>query len=163
MTLRRSIAAAAVALAVPVVSSCGSNFQPPTDQVYQPGVGANDRSGQVDVLNALIVSGEDGSGTVIAGLVNNNTDEPDKLTSVSGAGADRSISVSSSGAQVEIDPDGFYQLADKGEISVTGDQIKPGRFVELTFSFENAESIDIDVPVVANTDEFADVPVPSGS
>ena len=85
-TLRRSIAAAAVALAVPALSSCGSNFNAPTDQVYTPGIGVNNRDGSVDVLHALIVSGEDGSGTIIAGLVNNDQRNDDALTEVAGAG-----------------------------------------------------------------------------
>jgi hypothetical protein len=161
VSIRRSVAAAAVALTVPLLSSCGANFNAPTDQVYTPGVGTNDRSGNVDVLNAMIVSGEDGSGTVIAGLVNNVSDTPDELTGVAGAGDDAPIGVDS-GDQIEIPADGFVQLADTGSISATGTQIQPGHFIELTFSFEHAESVNIEVPVVANTEEFSDVPVPAG-
>ena len=73
MNVRRSIAAAALLLAVPALSACGVSFGAPTDQVYNPSVGVDDQSGQVDVLNALIVSGSNGSGTVVATLVNNQT------------------------------------------------------------------------------------------
>ena len=164
MTLRRSIAAATVALAVPVLSACGSNFNAPTDQVYNPVVGVNDRTGTVDVLHALVVSGEDGSGTVIAGLVNNDTENADTLTGVAGAGDDATIGVEDAGSGAEIPADGFYQLADEGNISVQADQIQSGRFVELTFSFERGQSVTLEVPVVSNSEEdFAEVPVPSGS
>lgn len=159
VTVRRSIAAAVVALAVPVVSSCGFDVQ--TEQVYTPGVGVNDRTGSIDVLHALVVTGEDGSGTVIAGLVNNDQENPDTLAGVAGAGPDASVGVSTGGAQVEIPAGGSYQLADEGAISVSATQVQPGRYIRLTFSFESAESVTMDVPVVANTDEFSDVPLPS--
>jgi hypothetical protein len=152
---------AAVVLTLPVLASCSSNFNAPTDQVYTPGVGVNDRSGAIDVLHALIVSGEDGSGTVIAGLANNDP-TADQLTRVAGAGDDASIQISD-GGPVEIPADGFVQLADEGSISATGTQIQPGKFIELTFTFANSESVDIEVPVVANTEEFSDVPLPSAS
>jgi len=58
--LRRSVAVAALVI-TPLMTSCG--FNQPTDRVYTPSVGVNDRSGQVDVLHALVVSGADGSGT----------------------------------------------------------------------------------------------------
>jgi len=162
VTLRRSIAAAAVALVVPVLTSCGSNFNAPTDQVYNPGVGVNDRSGDVDVLHALIVSGEDGSGTVVAALVNNNTQEADRLTGVAGAGDDNAIGVTGVESPIAIPADALVQIADDG-IAVTGTQIQPGRFVGLSFSFENAQTVTLEVPVVANVEEFSDVPLPSAS
>ena len=67
---QRRLAIAALLL-VPALASCGFNAQ--TDQVYQAAVGINDRSGEVDILNALIVSGEDGSGTFAGTLVNKDT------------------------------------------------------------------------------------------
>ncbi len=161
-TLRRSIAAAAVALAVPVLSSCGSNFNAPTDQVYTPGIGVNNRDGNVDVLHALIVSGEDGSGTIIAGLVNNDERNDDALTEVAGAGDDRSIAVETAGAPIEIPAGQLQQLADEGSVTVTGDQIQPGRFIELSFAFERGQTVMVEVPVVSSEHpDFADVPLPS--
>jgi len=66
VNVRRSIASAAVLLTVPALSACGVSFGAQTDQVYNPSVGVDDRSGAVDVLNALVVSGANGSGTVVA-------------------------------------------------------------------------------------------------
>ena len=51
---------------------------PPT-RCYTPSVGVNDRDGDIDVLHALVVSGAEGSGTVVAALVNNQQ-EDDALT-----------------------------------------------------------------------------------
>lgn len=159
VTLRRSIAAAAVVLAAPVLASCGFDYQ--TDQIYTPSEGVIDRSGNVDVLNALIVSGQDGSGTLVAGLVNNQLDGSDTLAEVSGAEEDLTISVE--GGPVEIPADGLVQLADEGDITVSGDQIQPGRFITLKFTFENSRSVTLDVPVHSAEPPYDEVPLPSGS
>jgi hypothetical protein len=156
LTLRRSVAAAV--LLVPVLASCG--FNEPTDRVYTPGVGVNERSGTVDVLHALVVSGADGSGTVVASLSNNNTQQSDALTRIAGAGDDSRLEVTLEGP-VEIPAGGVVSLADETEVSVEGETIKPGTFVELTFSFERGESVTVEAPVVARRGDYAQIPVPS--
>jgi hypothetical protein len=157
VTLRRSVAVAVLAL-TPALSSCG--FDRPTDQVYTPGVGVNERSGQVDVLHALVVSGADGSGTVVANLVNNDQSEADELTRIAGAGEDQGITVTLE-QPVEIPAGGSVQLIDDNEISVEGEAITSGAFVELSFAFERGETVTVDVPVVARRGDYAEVPVPS--
>lgn len=87
--IARGVAAGALALALPALSAC-SGFA--TDKVYTPAPGANDRSGDVDVLNAVIVATQDGHGTFLASFSNNldsnannefaNVD--DELTGVTG-------------------------------------------------------------------------------
>jgi hypothetical protein len=163
VNVRRSIAAAALLLAVPALSACGVSFGAPTDQVYNPTVGVDDQSGQVDVLNALIVSGSDGSGTVVASLANNDQQTADTLKGVSGAGKDASLTVKV-GGDTTIPAGGLLNLATKGEITARGKRIVPGNFVEITFSFDRAEAITVDVPVVSHSNpDYADVKVPSGS
>ncbi|HSE10328.1 MAG TPA: hypothetical protein VLB29_16825 [Nocardioidaceae bacterium] len=156
LTLRRSVAAAV--LLVPVLASCG--FNEPTDRVYTPGVGVNERSGTVDVLHALIVSGAEGSGTVVAGLSNNDRQEDDALTRITGAGDDARLSVTLDGP-VEIPAGGAVQLVDETEVSVEGETVEPGTFVELTFTFERGENVTVEVPVVARRGDYAEIPVPS--
>ena len=155
-SLRRSIAVAALALA-PVLTSCG--FDQPTDRVYTPGVGVNDRDGEVDVLNALIVSGAAGSGSVVATLSNNDLAEADRLTGISGAGDNNAqITLES---PIEIPRGGSVSVSDEAEVSVEGEQITSGAFVPITFTFENAEPVTIEVPVVARRGPYSDIPVPS--
>lgn len=158
VTLRRSVAVAALVIAPVLTTSCG--FDNPTDRVYTPGVGVNARSGQVDVLHALIVSGADGSGTVVANLVNNERSESDTLTRIAGSGEDQEVTVSLEGP-VEIPAGGSVQLLDEAEIPIEGEQISSGTFVELSFTFERGESVNVQVPVVARRGDFAEVPVPS--
>lgn len=141
-------------LAAPALASCG--FDKPTDRVYTPSVGVNERSGTVDVLHALIVSGEDGAGTFIAGLANNDTSAADRLTNVTGAGDDSSVTVTGGGT-VEIPAGGFTQLADEGGVPLEGEALRPGAFVSLTLSFERGESVTVEVPVVDRRGDYEDI------
>ncbi|HEX2550173.1 MAG TPA: hypothetical protein VHK64_01145 [Nocardioidaceae bacterium] len=161
MNVRRSIAAAAVLLAAPALSSCGVSFGAQTDQVYNPSVGVDDRSGQVDVLNALIVSGTNGSGTVVATLVNNDQQTDDTLKGVSGAGKDAGMTVKP-GGDTTIPAGGLLNLATKGAVTIRGQRVVPGNFVTITFSFDRAQSVTLDVPVVSHSNpDYAGVKVPS--
>ena len=160
MNVRRSIAVAAAVLVSPVMSSCGVNFDAQTDQVYNPAVGVNNRDGSVDVLNALVVSGSAGSGTVVATLVNNDQQNADSLRGITGAGPESSLTVQIGGPR-EIPADGLLNLADQGKATVRGREILPGRFVEITFSFDRAEAVTVQAPVVsADNPDYAGIPVP---
>src|ERR1700752_1769155 len=68
-------------LAVLGLSACGFNYA--TDREYTPAAGLNYKSGTVDVLNALIVSSEEGSGTFIASLSNESKLETISFESLS--------------------------------------------------------------------------------
>lgn len=155
-TLRRTAAVAALALA-PVLSSCATDA---TDVIYNPGVGVNERSGTVDVLNALVVSGAPGSGSLVATLANSDLAEQDALRQVAGAGEDTGISVDL-GAPIDVSAGGSVSVSDEAEVSVEGDAVEPGAFVTLQFTFERGETVTLDVPVVARRGPYADIPVPS--
>jgi hypothetical protein len=162
VNVRRRLAPAVLLLAAPALASCAVNFDAQTDKVYNPTVGVDDRSGTVDVLNALVVSGSAGSGAVVATLVNNDQTHADKLTKVAGAGSDASLTVTPGGTS-DIGPNGLLNLATKGRITVTGDQVKPGSLVSLTFTFQRGKAVTVQAPVVANTEEYAGVTVPSST
>src|SRR4029453_3813831 len=75
MHFRRKIALAlsGAVLAVPALTSCGFNYA--TDRPYTPAAGVNNQDGTVDVLGAVIVSGQDDSGTFIPSFSNNDADQ----------------------------------------------------------------------------------------
>ena len=167
MNVRRSTAKASVVVTAAVLalglSSCGRGFDSPTDQIYNPPIGVNEQSGTVDVLNAVIVTDSSGSGsgsgsgTLVATLVNNDEEQDDSLTNISGAAGD----------QVQVTPPStttikagdVLSLLDTGGAKVTGDAVKPGFMVTLSFTFANSEAVEVDVPVYLNDGPFADVPV----
>ena len=161
MNVRRSIAVAALAVAAPALSSCGVNFGAQTDQVYNAAVGVDDRSGQVNVLNALIVSGVDGSGTVVAGLVNKDATRTAHLTGITSGDPSQPVTVT--GPTTAIPGQGLVSLADKGQYSAHGANVVAGKFVKLTFTFDNAKPVTVDVPVVLASDpDYRNVPLPKG-
>ena len=145
------------------MSSCGIGFGAQTDQVYNPTAGTDDRSGAVDVLNALIVSAHKGSGTVIATLVNNNERRADRLTGITGTGPNSGVQVTP-GGRTTIPPGGLLNLAKQGSITITGKDVVPGRFIDLTFSFAHGASATLSTLVVSATDpQYSGVPLPSPS
>ncbi len=123
---RRGLAIAALLLVAPGFTACSNGFHEQTDQVYTPAAGVDDRSGTVDVLNALIVSGTDGSGTVIASLVNNDQVEDDTLRGVAGAGSNANAQVTP-GGETTIPAGGLLNLATKGQIEIRDQRVVPGQ------------------------------------
>jgi hypothetical protein len=162
--LPRVVAAASLVLLVPTLGACGFNYQ--TDQVYQPSVGVNDRSGEVDVLGAVIVSGVDGQGTLVASLSNKSESKSDTLTSVEAADSSAGLTTRLE-KPIEVAPGALVNLADAGAISITGEGITPGPFVKLVLQFSSGEEVDVSVPVVPQSGYYADIepadPSPSAS
>ena len=183
---RRLVPTAAVALllAVPVLSSCSStNFDAQTDQYYTPTDGENYREGTVDVIHALIVSEEPGSGRLIAALSNSETGDggpvgvdsgdsaadgegegDDELTGVRGVGESEAVQFSLVEGETAIPAGGTLQLADEGSAvsAVSGDpeQVAPGKYVRLAFTFANGEEAELNVPVLEPGEDYADVEIP---
>lgn len=146
MLLRRKIAFAvcATALTAPVLSSCGFNYA--TDEPYTPAAGTNNREATVDVLASVVVAGQADSGTFVAGLSNNDDADPISLESLVGEG------IVADFKPVEVPPGGYVNLAD-ADIHVEG-TFGAGDVLNLTASFDDGESVALEVPVVTNCDEF---------
>jgi hypothetical protein len=120
-----------------------------TDKVYQGATGVNERGEGIDVLNALIVSDEDGRGTFAGTLVNVASDN-DRLVSITDAAGTVDVAV----------PTGeVVNLGATGDVRLEGAQIKAGAFVPLTLQFAGGQTTKLGVPVVAHRGEFVDVPV----
>ena len=153
----------ALTLATPLLVAC-NNFDAQTDQVYTPAQGVNDRSTDIDVLNALVVAESDGSGRLIAGLAS-QADEDVELTGVQGEGEDAEVQFGSDGGEAVVPAGGFRQLADEGSavISATGEGVVVGDYVRLTMSFSNGDEVALNVPVVVPGEDFADVTLPGST
>jgi hypothetical protein len=161
MQLRRSArlltAAGALLLAAPVLSSCGFNYA--TDRPYTPGAGTNDQDARVDVLNAVVVSAEDGSGTLITTFSNNDADKSATVSAIAGADDDTDLKIGDFDP-IEIPPGGYVNLADPdgpaadAPITVEGD-FTTGQFVTLEFTFGDGSSTTLDLPSMSDCYEYA--------
>jgi hypothetical protein len=138
-------AAAVIALAAPL-TSCGFDYA--TERDYTPGSGANTREGEVDVLSAVVVSAAEGSGTFIASLSNNDRSDEQSFTGI--AGAEGTTVEVAEFEPVTVPAGGLVNLAEPpAEIVLTG-EFTAGDVVPLSFDFGNGESVQLNVPVVAD-------------
>lgn len=155
---RTTVALATAAMALGL-SSC--SYDNPTDMMYNPPIGVVEQSSEVDVLNALVVKGSDtGSGTLVTTLVNNNEEQDDRLTGLEVGADDQGVEVSSA-SSITVPAGGFVNLAEEGSIVVDGEPVQDGVFITLTYTFANAESVTVQVPVVIQGEGyFEDVETP---
>jgi hypothetical protein len=128
--------------------------------VYTPAAGTNNRDGVVDVLSAVVVSAQPGSGTFIATLNNSSETETYTFEGLAGSGEWQDLTVAEVDP-VELPPRGYADLSDEGGVNVTGD-FDAGQDVELTLSFDSGDSVTMEVPIVFACDEFAGFDTTSG-
>lgn len=147
MPLRRTLALATCVLAIcaPALTSCGFDYA--TDRIYTPATGVNNREASVDVLGAVIVSAEEGSGVFIASFANNNTEESATVEALEGV--DQSQLTADDFSPVEVPAGGLVNLVDEDGIEVSG-EIAAGEFVPVALQFGDGERVQLDVPVVTN-------------
>lgn len=134
-------------------ASCGFDYA--TDRVYTPADGVNNRDGEVDVLNAVVVWNGEGKGRFLASLVNNSLEAPDQLTALTGDVEAEKVPTA------EIPLGGILNLASTPTpIDVTG-EFAEGDMVTVTLDFENADSATLEIPVVAARDQYAEFGTPA--
>ncbi|MGH1561522.1 hypothetical protein [Mumia sp. DW29H23] len=159
---RRALVAVVVGALAVLLAGCGTGFKAQTNAVYQAGVGTNNRSGDVEVLNALFVKNDDGSATLSAGLVNQVL-QSDRLTGVE---------VSTlAGTPVEVTFDGpvavpirrLETLGTKPQAVIAGQELFAGQFLAITFTFANAGDVDLQLPIVSRTPMYASVAQPEAT
>lgn len=161
MQPRRSLRllAGALVLAVPLLGGCG--FNKATDKVYTPAAGVNNRTGEVDVLSAVVVAAQPNSGTFIATLSNNSATDEDSLESVAPAAGTSDnttkvtdLSFDAIPEAIAVPPRGFINMADNQlGVPVTGN-FNAGDFLSVTLTFSSGETSSLKIPVVYACDEW---------
>lgn len=156
MHLRRTLALAVAAVLLLALTGCVKQFA--TDRPYTQAAGTNSQDATVDVLNAVIVATEDGSGTFIATLANNDVTEPTTFDALEGI--DQAQLTASDFSPMEIPALGALNLATDGGVEVTG-EFALGDFVPVSVQFGSGEQVEMDVPVVTNCGDFAGLDGPA--
>jgi hypothetical protein len=155
MHLRQSArllaAAGILVIAAPLLASCGFDYA--TDRVYTPCTGVNERDEAVDVLGAVVVSAQSGSGTFIASFANNHSVEPATVTTLAGVGDDADLQVDSF-EPIEIPAQGLVNLADDGGLPVQGD-VEAGLSLALKVTFGDGTSVDVIAPIVSDCGDYS--------
>ena len=93
------------------------------------------------MLGAVVVSGQDGSGTFIATLVNNSPDEATSMDSLAGAGDDAVTGRRRVRADRGAGPRGLVNLADDQGVPVTGELQRPATSSRCTSASSNGERV----------------------
>jgi hypothetical protein len=148
-TQRALAVAGLVAVAAPLLSSCGFDYA--TDRPNTIANGGYHIYGDVHVLAARIVSPSAGTGTFVATITVDPEGKPVKVTGVTGDGL-------SAGqfSPISVDSGGKANLFTDGGIPITGD-FAAGDSVPVKVAFDNGDSIDVDAIVVKQCYEYADV------
>ena len=152
MQLRSLATAAAIlALAAPL-SSCGFDYA--TDREYSVNSAGSNRDGEVDVLNAVVVSAAEGSGTFVASLSNNDSESEQTFTAISG---DEGVTVDVAEFEPVTLPAGsLVNLAEPPtDIIVTG-EFTAGDVLPLAIDVGNGERVMLNVPVVSDETGYWD-------
>jgi hypothetical protein len=148
-TQRALAVAGLVAVAAPLLSSCGFSYA--TDEPNVIADGGYHIYGDVHILASRIVAPSAGTGTVVASIAVDANAPAATLTGISGEG----LTVGKV-TPVEIQPQGMVNLFTEGGIPVTGD-FAAGDSVPVTYEFSNGDSIEVSTPVVKQCHEYADV------
>jgi hypothetical protein len=152
----RALATIVLLAVVPALAGCiATGTDAATNTQYQPGIGANLRSGQVQLYNALVVDNGDGTGTVSV-LISNSGDEPQKLdevTATTSAGEDVDVTT----APAIVGANRSLSTGPAATAVLESDDVTAGSYVRLTFTFDRAGDVTIEAPVVARDETYADV------
>lgn len=159
MSLRRHssrplpLLAVGALLAVPLLSSCGFDYA--TDRVNTISAGVNDRSGQVDVLGAVVIAGEDNRGVFAATLANNSLTDDDALTGMSQIDDEAHVApIDPATVATDVPANSQVNLFDTSGIGVQG-SFAAGDFVEVTLEFESGQTTTMLIPVVTPCHQYS--------
>lgn len=146
-----------------VLTGCSAGFDATSIKPYAPSDGIQADSGDIRVLNALVVAGEAGSAGVVSTTIANRGTRGDRLTGITSPDG----TVVLDGAR-ELPAAGAVTLGADADLSATVDDLgkEPGETVTLRFSFSRAGPVTLRTVVVPATGDYADLtasPSPSPS
>jgi hypothetical protein len=144
------------ATAVALAGCTGTGFDAQTNQQYQAGVGANLRTGQVQLYNTLAVDNGDGTATLSTVIVN-TTDETQKLEAVNATVTGGGEPVDFEAAPAIIGPGASFNTGPAATVMLTGGVVEAGDYVTVTLAFDRAGEVTIEAPVVTRTEMYAEV------
>jgi copper(I)-binding protein len=162
--LRRACAVAAVAL-IPVLAGCEAGGDAPILNWHPPTSGASATiiagGGQIAIRNAFILGGvpnftlpAGSSASMFVGLV--NTGPRDRLIRVSAPGAATSVTLPTGGVLLKRDSSALLTgPAPELVLSDLTRSLTAGTYVRVLFTFQQAGTISLTLPVIQRSASFA--------
>jgi copper(I)-binding protein len=162
--LRRACAVAAVAL-IPVLAGCEAGGDAPILNWHPPTSGASATiiagGGQIAIRNAFILGGvpnftlpAGSSASMFVGLV--NTGPRDRLIRVSAPGAATSVTLPTGGVLLKRDSSALLTgPAPELVLSDLTRSLTAGTYVRVLFTFQQAGTISLTLPVIQRSTSFA--------
>lgn len=149
--MNRGLKALTVVIAAWMLSACGgTGFDAATLQPYDAADGANSRDSEVMVLNAVFVDNANGSATLSASFLN-RTDSVQTLREVAAATlAGEELNIELAGP-VTLAPNELYASGMKSADAVLNSDAIAGEVVRVVFVFDNAEDVELTLPLMART------------
>jgi hypothetical protein len=146
-----------------VISGCGANFGAETSQQYNPGPGAYYRSGPINLFDGLVVADNHGFGVLVGTLANQGA-RADQLTSVTlltSSGTSQPATLSQ--GPVTIPPGAAVQLLNGNRVRVDSSSLSRGRGITMKFTFRDAASFTLQVPVLPRSGYLSTVTIPTNA
>ncbi len=136
------------------LTGCSSGFGATASKPYSPADGIQASSGNLRILNALVVAGDDGSTGTVSAAVVNRAGRTDRLTDVTSP--DATILLTGTG---DLPAGGSVTLGTGTDLaaSATGLRVGAGENIRLTFSFSLSEPVTIRTVVVPATGYYTDL------
>ena len=155
------LVAGLVAIALPVLSACEASIKAETQEPYTPGQGVWADTDDLKLRGVVAVAPTDGEATLVATILNEGT-AGDTLTRVRFPGGRATlgrtpVSLPPGSARVlGVDT----SLGRATPVALEGTSLRPGLAVPMTFEFQRAGTVTLNVLVTPAEGPFATVPAP---
>lgn len=156
LSLRRALVCAGLLLGL-LTSGCSAGASRDAES-YQPSIGSNARTQQVDAFGFAIVVDGEGNGRVVGTLLNTEQ-QPHAVTSALVKSDGTPVTTAVLVDVIRLPPHEPVHLADEPPVAVTADDLTVGSFVELTLDVTDGELVQMLVPVEARKGPYANVDV----
>jgi len=131
-----------------------------TNAQYQAGVGANVRTGSIQLFNALAVDNGDGTATFSAAILNRD-DTPARLQRAEAVASDGS-DVDVTGGPAIIGAGQVFNTGKAGAVILEDKELEAGEYVTVKLSFDGGRKVSVEAPVVARTAIYDEVATNAG-
>ena len=143
--MRARVAASAGLTALVALALAGCNFFTPQSTLvpYDPADGVSAQVGDIQVLNALIVSEDGLSGNLVFSALNSGSDDVDLTLQFESNGEKVTLDV-----DVEAGTTGEFGFGESGQLFLAGIDTQPGGLLPIYFQYGDEQGRQLLVPVL---------------